>query len=247
MISVDPGNNAGVPPIRKQQAADAIAPMVPGAPEKVTLGYILLQKFVSFWVHRFFRDVEIHYVCPAQQGPVLFAANHPNNLIDTILVGYAIKRKVHFLATAQLFKNKILSLFLHNVGIIPVYRKQDDPSHSEKNIATFQECFQVLKNGGAIGIYPEGITHTEMRVKQIKTGAARIALEAEDDFHPGIKLVPIGLNYSIRKSFRSEVIWIQTMHWLTPDFPIAMPFSHATMCFLQESPFPPQKKRQWSR
>jgi 1-acyl-sn-glycerol-3-phosphate acyltransferase len=132
--------------------------------------------------------------------------NHPNNLIDTILVGYAIKRKIHYLATAQLFRNKLLSFFLYNIGIIPVYRKQDDPAHSDKNVAMFQECFRVLNHGGAIGIYPEGVTHSEPRIKKIKTGAARIALETESQFHNQVQLIPVGLNYSIRKSFRSEVI-----------------------------------------
>lgn len=177
-----------------------------GAAEKSGIGYRFLQQFVSFWINRFFRNVEIHRATTLKKGPMIFAMNHPNNLIDTLLVGYAIKRKVHYLATAQMFRNKLLSFFLHNIGIIPVYRKQDDPTHSEKNVSTFQECFQVLSRNGAIGIYPEGITHAEPRVKKIKTGAARIALEAEVQFHDGIQLIPIGLNYSIRKSFRSEVV-----------------------------------------
>jgi glycerol-3-phosphate O-acyltransferase / dihydroxyacetone phosphate acyltransferase len=174
--------------------------------EKVNLGYRILQRFVSFWVNRFFRKVEIHRDSDVEKGPIIIAVNHPNNLIDTLLVGYAIKRKVHYLATAELFRNRILSFFLRSSGIIPVYRKQDDPSHADKNLTTFQECFKILNQGGAIGIYPEGTTHAEPRIKKIKTGAARIALEAEDQFHQGIKLVPVGLNYSIRKSFRSKVI-----------------------------------------
>ena len=92
------------------------------------------------------------------------------------------------------------------MGVIPVYRKQDDASHGEKNISTFQACYEILKKGGAIGIYPEGTTHSEPRVRKIKTGAARIALETEALHHVGVVLVPVGLNFSVRKSFRSEVI-----------------------------------------
>ena len=177
-----------------------------GSTERANFGYRLVRKFLSFWINRFFRDVEIHRASDVQKGPVIFVINHPNNLIDTFLVSYTIKRKIHYLATAQMFRNKILSLFLHNMGIIPVYRKQDDSAYADKNVSTFQDCFKVLNNGGAIGIYPEGVTHAERRVRKIKTGAARIALEAEDHYHPGILLVPVGLNYSARKSFRSEVI-----------------------------------------
>jgi len=174
--------------------------------EKATLGYRLVQKFLSFWIRRFFRNVEVYRASDIARGPILFVINHPNNLVDTFLVSYTIKRKIHYLATAQLFRNKLLSFFLYNMGIIPVYRKQDDSSYADKNISTFEECFKVLNRGGAIGIYPEGVTHAEPRVRKIKTGAARIALEAEDRYHPDILIVPVGLNYSARKSFRSEVI-----------------------------------------
>jgi glycerol-3-phosphate O-acyltransferase / dihydroxyacetone phosphate acyltransferase len=175
---------------------------------EVNLSYGAFRSLVRFWINRFFRRILIQGSENIPKGAVLFAINHPNNLIDTLLVAYAIDRKVHYLATASLFRNKLLSLFLSNMGVIPVYRKQDDPGHSEKNVSAFEACYAVLKNGGAIGIYPEGVTHAEPRIRQIKTGAARIALEAENRFHSGICIVPVGLNYSARKSFRSEV-WIQ--------------------------------------
>ncbi len=175
-------------------------------PEKVNWTYLAVRGFARFWVRRFFRKIQVAGTENIPHGAVVFAINHPNNLVDSIVVGYAIERKIHYLATAQLFRNKILSMFLHNVGVIPVYRKQDDASHGEKNLSTFHACYEILKNGGAIGIYPEGTTHSERRVRKIKTGAARIALETETLHHPGVVLVPVGLNFSVRKSFRSEVI-----------------------------------------
>jgi 1-acyl-sn-glycerol-3-phosphate acyltransferase len=175
-------------------------------PEKINSTYLVVRGFARFWVRRFFRKIQIIGEQNIPQGPVIFAINHPNNLIDSIVVAYAIERKIHYLATAQLFRNRILSLFLHNAGVIPVYRKQDDASHGQKNVSTFEACYEILNNGGAIGIYPEGTTHAEPRVRKIKTGAARIALEAENLHHSGIQLVPVGLNFSVRKSFRSEVI-----------------------------------------
>jgi 1-acyl-sn-glycerol-3-phosphate acyltransferase len=175
-------------------------------PEKVNWTYLTVRGFARFWVRRFFRKIQVAGTENIPTGPVIFAINHPNNFVDSMLVGYAIERKIHYLATAQLFRNKLLSLFLQNVGVIPVYRKQDDASHGEKNISTFQACYEILEKGGAIGIYPEGTTHSEPRVRRIKTGAARIALESEKLHHPGVVLVPVGLNFSVRKSFRSEVV-----------------------------------------
>ncbi len=174
--------------------------------KKVNWGYQSVRAFGRFWINRFFRQIQVLGKENILPGPVIFAINHPNNLIDTLVVAYAIERKIHYLATAQLFRNKITSLFLHNMGVIPVYRKQDDTSHGEKNLSMFQACYDILKAGGAIGIYPEGTTHSEPRIRKIKTGAARIALETENLYHPGVNLIPVGLNFSVRKSFRSEVI-----------------------------------------
>jgi 1-acyl-sn-glycerol-3-phosphate acyltransferase len=174
--------------------------------DKVNLGYSSVRAFGKFWINRFFRKIQVLGAENVIPGPVIFAINHPNNLIDSLVVAYAIERKIHYLATAQLFRNKIMSLFLNSMGVIPIYRRQDDTSSGQKNISMFQACYEILKEGGAIGIYPEGTTHAEPRIRKIKTGAARIALETENLYHPGVKLVPVGLNFSVRKSFRSEVI-----------------------------------------
>jgi glycerol-3-phosphate O-acyltransferase/dihydroxyacetone phosphate acyltransferase len=57
-----------------------------------------------------------------------------------------------------------------------------------------------------VAIYPEGTTHAEVRVQRIKTGAARIALGYEAD-HPGeLRMIPVGLSFEARKSFRSRVL-----------------------------------------
>ena len=101
-------------------------------------GYRSVRGFGRFWINRFFRKIQVLGKENIIPGPVIFAINHPNNLIDSLVVAYAIERKIHYLATAQLFRNKITSLFLHNMGVIPVYRKQDDVPMVKK---TFQ-CFK---------------------------------------------------------------------------------------------------------
>ncbi|HSP05605.1 MAG TPA: lysophospholipid acyltransferase family protein [Acidobacteriota bacterium] len=174
--------------------------------EPMNPGYRMMRAFSRFWVKRFFRRIQVLGTENTVDGPAIFAMNHPNNLIDSLIVSYAIDRKIHYLATAQLFRNRLLSMFLHNMGVIPVYRKQDDAAHGEKNVSMFQACYDILHNGGAIGIYPEGTTHAEPRVRRIKTGAARIALESEQLHQPGVRIVPVGLNFTVRKSFRGEVL-----------------------------------------
>src|SRR5207237_8012246 len=115
-------------------------------------------------------------------------------------------RKVHDLATAALFRNPLVARFLTASGVIPVYRKADDPDKMDRNADTFAACYAAFERGRLVAIYPEGTTHAESRVQRIKTGAARIALTYEGE-HPGeLTMIPVGLSFEARKSFRSRVL-----------------------------------------
>jgi glycerol-3-phosphate O-acyltransferase/dihydroxyacetone phosphate acyltransferase len=173
--------------------------------------YSLVRSVCRFWLWFFFKSVEVRHADRVPPGgPVLLCINHPNNLIDSLLVGAVLARKVHYLATAALFRNPLVARFLTACGAIPVYRKQDDPDKMDKNTETFAACYRALERGRLIGIYPEGTTHAEARVQRIKTGAARIALEYEARRQSsrqgeGLTVVPVGLTFEARKSFRARV------------------------------------------
>lgn len=141
-----------------------------------------------------------------ETGPALFASNHPNSLLDPFVIGACLKRQLNFIAKSTLFTGP-RGAFLRATGTIPVYRKQDSGDTSG-NAATFQSCFEVLEGGGAVGIFPEGISHTDPQLKQIKTGAARIALEAEErrGWSLGLSLIPVGLWFAHAPRLRSKVI-----------------------------------------
>jgi len=160
-----------------------------------------------FWLWFFFRDVAVvrASLVPAA-GPVLLCINHPNNLIDSLLVGGVLPRKVHYLATAALFRNPLVARFLAACGAIPVYRKQDDPGKMDRNADAFAACFRALERGRLVGIYPEGTTHSESRVQRIKTGAARIALDYQASGRGApLTLIPVGITFEARKAFRGHV------------------------------------------
>ena len=160
-----------------------------------------------FWLWFFFRDVAVvrASLVPAS-GPVLLCINHPNNLIDSLLVGGVLPRKVHYLATAALFRNPLVARFLAACGAIPVYRKQDDPGKMDRNADAFAACFRALERGQLVGIYPEGTTHSESRVQRIKTGAARIALDYQASGRGApLTLIPVGITFEARKAFRGHV------------------------------------------
>ncbi|HSE93930.1 MAG TPA: 1-acyl-sn-glycerol-3-phosphate acyltransferase [Methylomirabilota bacterium] len=188
--------------------AQAKAKPAPARPGRL---YGAVRQVARFWLWFLFKRVDVRHperVPPT--GPVLLCINHPNNLIDSLLVGAVLERKVHYLATAALFRNPLLARFLRACGAIPVYRKQDGVStgaaRATGNADAFAACHAAFDDGALVAIYPEGTTHAEARVQRIKTGAARIALGYEAD-HPGaLTVLPVGLSFEARKSFRGRVL-----------------------------------------
>src|SRR5437667_1772329 len=177
------------------------------ARDRMDRAYAFVRGIARFWIWFFFRRVGVRHPerVPAG-GAVLLCINHPNNFIDSLVVGAVVPRKVHYLATAALFRNTLIARFLLGMGAIPVYRRQDDPDKMDQNVSTFAACFDALTAGQLVAIYPEGTTHAEARVQRIKTGAARIALGFEAE-HPGaLTLIPVGLTFEARKSFRGHVL-----------------------------------------
>ena len=162
---------------------------------------------VRFWLWFCFKPVDVRHPerVPAD-GPVLLCINHPNNLIDSLVVAAALWRKVHFLAAAAMFRNPLVARFLRACGAIPVYRKEDDPDKMGPNAKAFAACFQALEGGRLIAMYPEGTTHAEARVQRIKSGAARIALGHEAARPGELSLIPVGLTFEARKSFLGRVL-----------------------------------------
>ncbi len=114
------------------------------------------------------------------EGPVLLVANHPNSLLDPTLVVASADRPVRFLAKAPLFTDRKIGWLMRAAGAIPVYRRSDDPSLMSRNEDSFRAVFDVLGDGAAVGIFPEGISHSEPSMSPLKTGAARIALGATE-------------------------------------------------------------------
>lgn len=142
-----------------------------------------------------------------RRGPVLFAANHPNMLLDPLLVGFFYPGRVNFLAKSTLFDVPVLGTLLSSLGVLPVYRASDAKAEMGRNEDSFRACRQAFERGEAVGIFPEGTSHAEPHLMRLKTGAARIAFESEQplDHRLGLKIVPVGLNYRHPDLFRSDV------------------------------------------
>jgi len=139
-------------------------------------------------------------------GPVLLVANHPNSLLDPMLVAAAARRPVRFLAKAPLFADIKIGWLIRAVGAIPVYRRADDPAQMERNEEMFRAVHAALADGAAVGIFPEGLSHDEPALAPLRTGAARIALGAHALTGRPFPIVPVGLVFRQKDVFRSDAL-----------------------------------------
>lgn len=141
-----------------------------------------------------------------ETAPVIFAGNHPNSLIDPVLVIGTCGRQVSFAAKDALFQPP-LGYFLRAVGAVPIARKMDHGEGPRDNSGALSALCGVVAAGGAMGIFPEGLSHDQPHLLELRTGAARIALQAaaEAQGEP-VHIVPVGLTYICRKRFRTRVM-----------------------------------------
>jgi len=169
----------------------------------------VIHAIISIALRLFFRRIEVVNVEGVpRDGALLFVLNHPNGLVDPALVFVSMPRRVSFLAKSTLFDNPIGAFLLRTFEILPVYRRIDAGAKSESNAVTFENCYELLRRGRCIAIFPEGISHDEPQLQKMKTGAARIALGAVSDpfASTSLKIVPVGLYYTSKTSFRSEAL-----------------------------------------
>lgn len=163
----------------------------------------VVRKVFGVALRVFFRRIEIVGAerVPAT-GPVIFVLNHPNALIDPAFLLCLSPRPVSFLAKAPLFHTFGLGLLVRAFDSIPVHRKQDEGASAD-NRDTFKKARELLLRGQAIAIFPEGTSHSDPRLKPLKTGAARIALGTG---LADLKIVPAGLYYPAKSKFRSDAL-----------------------------------------
>ncbi len=173
------------------------------------VAYVCLRTILRIASRVFFREVQVvghEHVAPEGQRAVMFAGNHPNSLLDPVLILTTTDRVVHFAAKDVLFHSALLRPILHALGAVPVARKADHGAGSLDNAQAFTAMSTVLAGGGAMGIFPEGLSHDEAQLQRLKTGAARIALDVAHRFDQPVDIVPCGLSYLNPKRFRSRVL-----------------------------------------
>lgn len=139
---------------------------------------------------------------PLPPGPCLILLNHPNGLLDPLAAAALLDRRAGWLAKATLWKIAPLRPFLSAFRAIPVTRPKDGGATPESIQQSFHKVHEVLARGGSVAMFPEGVSHSEADLAPLKTGAARITLSCPTP----LSLVPAGLVYGDRASFRHSVL-----------------------------------------
>jgi glycerol-3-phosphate O-acyltransferase/dihydroxyacetone phosphate acyltransferase len=139
-------------------------------------------------------------------GPLIILSNHPNALMDPLVIVSQFRRPVYFLANAGMFRHPFANWFLNTFFCIPIERPKD-VGRPLNNADSFRRSREHLESGGALFIAPEGTCFREYRVRPLRTGTARIAL---DLLRTGrvkeVNFLLAGINYSDPPSFRSQLM-----------------------------------------
>ena len=139
--------------------------------------------------------------------PIMLLANHQNALMDPLMIAMNCGVKPYFLARSDLFKNPLVSKFLHYLQMIPIYRFRDGRDTLKNNPAIFKKCGDLLVQGETVMLFPEGNHGILRRVRwPMRKGFVRMifcALEKEPNLD--IRVLPVGLNYLEAEGFPDSV------------------------------------------
>jgi len=101
-----------------------------------------------------------------QKGGLLILSNHLSDL-DPIVVQVVCPRPVHFMAKSELFEMRILGRLLRGFGSFPVKRGEPDRG-------ALKTAAQLLKDGDAVVVFPEGEISESGDLLELKSGIALI-------------------------------------------------------------------------
>lgn len=178
--------------------------------DRWTWDYWLTQTYVSFCYRIFYKKIQVINLnnIPKNQ-PVILAPNHQNALMDALALVCNTSFQNVFVARADIFKGKTMIHLLTFMNIIPIYRIRDGIENVRKNDEVFDRTLQVFRNKyNPLCIFPEGNHGDKRKLRPLVKGIFRMAFQAQEDYKekPGVKIVPIGLDYGHYSNFRTTLL-----------------------------------------
>jgi 1-acyl-sn-glycerol-3-phosphate acyltransferase len=165
-----------------------------------------LRAFGRLVIRRYYRVTLHHPERVPRKGPVIYACNH-TGVVDGPLLAIFSPRPAHALTKIEMFKGT-MGLFLTAVGQIKLDRFQADP-------AAVRVSLRVLRDGGAVGIFPEG-SRGSGDLELFHRGAAYLAMVTGAPIVPVIMLgtrEPGGHSNSLPpRGSRIEIMYGEPIH-----------------------------------
>lgn len=161
---------------------------------KGEFGYRLLTPLMRVLFRLYYNPTIINKEVIPKDGPILIVGNH-KHIYDQCLTIMATKRTIHYMAKKEYFDSK-LAWFFKFVGCISVNRSIHDKEATK-------QALDILKSGGAIGLFPEG-TRNKTKDKLLlpfKFGAVSMASKTN------ATIVPFGITGDYK--FRSKNLTIK--------------------------------------
>ena len=118
-----------------------------------------------------------------REGGVVLACNHPGGM-DSFVLGYSCPRQVYYMAKRELFNvHPAMTYLLYRLGAFPINRGASDTAAIEYSI-------KLVRAGRVLGMFPEGTRNRGKPLRRGKSGAVRIAIEANA---PVVPVVVLGI------------------------------------------------------
>lgn len=159
----------------------------------------------------YFREIEVLGAAPAEDvRGRLFVSNHVNAIIDPLLIFTTAPCDISPIAKSTLWKVPGLRWLLDVAGAVQIVRREDDPTkQGGANDSAFDRVASWLQGGGNILIFPEGTSHNQPHLVELKSGAARMLLRAcEAGAAESLTFQSVALEFDARDKFRSRVLII---------------------------------------
>ncbi len=146
-------------------------------------GFWLIVKTVLLKIYGVLIRVRVvgrEYICQPMYKGFIVAANHLTGA-DSIVIQIALKTRIFYLAWKRWFYSRFVGFWMKNLcDTMPVENRVD-----ASNVATLRRSIELLKNGAAIGVFPEGEMNRTGKITHLHNGTAWLAVRA------GVPVLPV--------------------------------------------------------
>jgi 1-acyl-sn-glycerol-3-phosphate acyltransferase len=112
-----------------------------------------LMRFLAWLlVHTFYRVDKDGLDHVPDEGPCILVCNHVS-YVDAVVIAACVRRPVRFVMDHRIFRVPLLSFIFRTMRTIPIAPAKEDPAMKAR---AFDEVARALREGEAVGIFPEG-------------------------------------------------------------------------------------------